>query len=103
MVETAPALPPIFHGDPAETTNAVLACRMDPLFVPSLLLIAITNPAVPSTMGASSMEPLAPPICMLVASRHGCGVHVPAALPTSLIKLRRPVLSPTKMFPDPLS
>src|SRR5258708_38461510 len=100
----APApLPPILNGDPAEATNAVLACKMDPKLVPSLLLVAITCPVVPSTTGASSMVPPAPPTCMLVASRHGWGVHVPAALPTSLIKLRRPVLSPTKIFPDTLS
>src|SRR6266566_1250823 len=50
-------------------------------------------------MGESTMEPVS---AWLTEPRHGGlpKAHIPNVLPTSLTKLRRPVLSPTKIFFD---
>src|SRR5260370_10083404 len=72
IAELAPEpLPPILKDTWLGTVKAVSACKMVPKLVPSVLLIAMTSPVLPSTTGASSMEPPGPPMCRLGVPRHG--------------------------------
>src|ERR1700730_4965114 len=103
MGEPGLRFPPILNE--TAPVNPVFACNIVPLFRVSVPLTTITRPVVPSTRGESTRPPPVP-TARLTVLRQGLGeqgVAPPTVLPTSWLKLRRPPLSPTKIFPDTLS
>src|ERR1700730_7361995 len=103
MGEPGLRFPPILNE--TAPVNPVVDCKIVPLLAGSVPFTEKPLRVVPSTTGASTMAPPVP-TARLTVLRQGLGeqgVAPPTVLPTSWMKLRRPPLSPTKIFPDTLS